>query len=105
MGANASRVDEARWVTAVDSLREEGCRLPSTDGPLSRARFIYSERSFDIMSKEEIKGKGKQIKGKVREEVGKLTDNKKEQVKGKVEQAAGKAEENVGKAIRKSKKQ
>ncbi len=56
-----------------------------------------------IMSKEEVKGKGKQIKGKIREEVGKLTDNKTEQLKGKIEKAEGKAEEEIGKAKRKAK--
>jgi uncharacterized protein YjbJ (UPF0337 family) len=50
-----------------------------------------------FMNDNEVKGKGKQIEGKVREEVGKLTDNKTEQVKGKVEQAEGKAREAVGK--------
>jgi uncharacterized protein YjbJ (UPF0337 family) len=52
----------------------------------------------NIMNKNEVEGKGKQVKGKVREEVGKLTNNKKEQVKGKVEQAEGKVREAVGKA-------
>jgi uncharacterized protein YjbJ (UPF0337 family) len=56
------------------------------------------------MSQNEIKGKGKQIKGIVREEVGKLRNNKKEQVKGKIEQAQGKARENLGKAQRRAKK-
>jgi uncharacterized protein YjbJ (UPF0337 family) len=54
------------------------------------------------MSEEEIKGKGKQAKGKIREEVGKATDNKTEQFKGKVEQAEGKARTEIGKARRKS---
>jgi uncharacterized protein YjbJ (UPF0337 family) len=56
------------------------------------------------MSEEEVKGRGKQAKGKVREEVGKLTDNKTEQLKGKIEQAEGKARAEIGKATRKSKK-
>lgn len=54
------------------------------------------------MSKNETEGKGEQIKGKVREEVGKATDNWTEQAKGKVEQVAGKARENLGKAQRKA---
>ena len=56
------------------------------------------------MSEDEIKGRGKQVKGKIREEIGKLTDNKKEQVKGKIEQAEGKVREEIGKAERKNKK-
>jgi uncharacterized protein YjbJ (UPF0337 family) len=55
------------------------------------------------MSKEEVKGKGKQIKGQIREEVGKLTDNKTEQLKGKIEQVEGKVQEEIGKAKRKAK--
>lgn len=57
------------------------------------------------MSEDEVRGKGKQIKGKVHEEVGKLTNNKKEQVKGKIEQAEGKARERIGKAERKNKEE
>ncbi len=56
------------------------------------------------MSKEEIKGRGKQAKGKVREEVGKMTNNKTEQLKGKIEQAEGKVREEIGRAARKAKK-
>jgi uncharacterized protein YjbJ (UPF0337 family) len=56
------------------------------------------------MSEEEIKGRGKQAKGKIREEVGKMTDNKTEQLKGKIEQVEGKARAEIGKATRKSKK-
>jgi len=55
------------------------------------------------MSKEEVKGKSKQIKGQIREEVGKLTNNKTEQLKGKIEQVEGKAQEEIGKAKRKAK--
>ena len=53
------------------------------------------------MSKEEKKGKALQVKGKVREEVGKLTGDKSEQIKGKAEQVVGKVHEEVGKAKKK----
>jgi uncharacterized protein YjbJ (UPF0337 family) len=52
------------------------------------------------MSENEIKGKGKQIQGQFREEVGKLTDDKSQQLKGQIEQVEGKARENLGKAQR-----
>jgi uncharacterized protein YjbJ (UPF0337 family) len=55
------------------------------------------------MSKDEVEGKAKKIKGQIREEVGKITDNKTEQLKGKIEQVEGKAQEEVGKIKRKSK--
>ncbi len=66
--------------------------------------LIRPEASVFDMSEEEIKGRSRQAKGKIREEVGKLTDNKTEQLKGKVEQAEGKARAEIGKATRKSKK-
>ncbi|MBN1193830.1 MAG: CsbD family protein [Methanomicrobiaceae archaeon] len=56
-----------------------------------------------MIEEDEIKGKGKQIEGKIREEVGKLTDNKTEQVKGKIEQVEGKVQEEIGKLKRKAK--
>ncbi len=56
------------------------------------------------MSKNELEGRGKQIKGKVREELGKLRSNKKERAKGKVEQVEGKARESLGRTQRKARK-
>ena len=53
------------------------------------------------MSKEEKKGKAQQVKGKIREEVAKVTGDKGEQIKGKAEQVVGKLHEEVGKAKKK----
>jgi uncharacterized protein YjbJ (UPF0337 family) len=53
------------------------------------------------MNKDEIEGKGKQIKGQIREEVGKLTGNKTEQLEGKIEQVEGDVQEGIGKIKRK----
>ena len=55
------------------------------------------------MSKDELEGKSKRVKGQIREQVGKLTDNKTEQLKGKIEQVEGQAQEEIGKVKRKSK--
>jgi uncharacterized protein YjbJ (UPF0337 family) len=49
------------------------------------------------MNRDIAKGKVEQVKGKAREEVGKITGDKSEQVKGKVEQVGGKMQENLGK--------
>jgi uncharacterized protein YjbJ (UPF0337 family) len=38
------------------------------------------------MSNDEVEGRSKHIKGQIREEVGKITDNKTEQLKDKIEQ-------------------
>jgi uncharacterized protein YjbJ (UPF0337 family) len=50
------------------------------------------------------KGKLHQVKGKVKEETGKLTGNKTHEIKGKVENAAGKVQEQYGKTKRDIKK-
>jgi uncharacterized protein YjbJ (UPF0337 family) len=50
------------------------------------------------------KGKLNQIKGKAREESGKVTGNKSEEIKGKAKNAAGKVQEQYGKAKRNIKK-
>jgi len=68
-----------------------------------RMQFINTEVYRIDMSKEEVKGRGKKIKGQIREEVGKLTDNKTEQLKGKIEQVEGKVQEEIGKIKRKAK--
>lgn len=67
-------------------------------------RFINLEVYLINMSKEEVKGKSKQIKGQIREEVGKLTNNRTEQLKGKIEQVEGRVQEEIGKVKRKAKK-
>jgi uncharacterized protein YjbJ (UPF0337 family) len=54
------------------------------------------------MSNDEVKGKNKQIQGEVRDQVGKLTNDKEEQAKGKIEKVQGKAQEEIGKVKRKS---
>ena len=55
------------------------------------------------MSKDEVDGRSKKIKGQIREAVGKLTGNKTEQIKGKIEQVEGRAQEEIGKVKRKAK--
>ena len=66
-------------------------------------RFINTEVYIINMSKDEVEGKSKRIKGQIREEVGKITDNKTEQLKGKIEQVEGRAQEEIGKVKRKAK--
>ena len=46
--------------------------------------------------KEQVKGVGHQIKGKVKEEVGDLTDNKSLEIEGKIEKNIGRVREDVG---------
>ena len=54
-----------------------------------------------MLSKNEIKGKGKQIEGAIKVKVGELTDNPGLEAKGEVERLEGKVQEKAGKAFRK----
>jgi uncharacterized protein YjbJ (UPF0337 family) len=54
------------------------------------------------MNSDESKGKGKQVSGKVREEVGKVTGDKGEQIRGKMDQVSGKVQEEIGKIKKKA---
>jgi uncharacterized protein YjbJ (UPF0337 family) len=47
---------------------------------------------------QEIQGKWDQATGKVKEEVGDLTDNTKMEYEGKLDQSKGKVEEGIGEA-------
>ena len=51
--------------------------------------------------KDEIKGKGKQVKGTVKEELGKLTGDRDLEDRGTADRAEGKVQEGFGKAKRK----
>ncbi len=54
---------------------------------------MYSEKmgKNEYVNEREQNGMDKQVKGKIREEIGKITGNKKEQLKGKIEQVEGRA--------------
>jgi len=51
-----------------------------------------------MMNKDMSKGQAKQVKGKMDEEIGKVTGNKSKEIKGKTEQVAGKIQKGYGKA-------
>ena len=50
------------------------------------------------MDKNRIQGVGKQVKGSMKEAIGKVTGNKQAEVKGTAEKIVGKAQSEVGKA-------
>lgn len=65
-----------------------------------------SSKGEAMRYEDEVKGKGKQIAGKAKEELGKLTGNRdleetgnEERFEGKVQQGFGKARRKVGEAI------
>jgi uncharacterized protein YjbJ (UPF0337 family) len=49
----------------------------------------------------QIEGTAKEMKGKVRGDLGDLTDNESEEIKGRFEEFEGKVQKNVGKTERK----
>jgi uncharacterized protein YjbJ (UPF0337 family) len=53
------------------------------------------ERALD---KDCMRGTGKQVKGSIKEAIGKVTGNKRTEVEGTAERIAGKAQSEVGKA-------
>jgi uncharacterized protein YjbJ (UPF0337 family) len=55
-----------------------------------------------MWNKDEIKGKGKQIEGAIKDKAGKLVGNPNLEAKGKAERFAGKLQEKSGKARRKT---
>lgn len=55
-----------------------------------------------MWNKDEIKGKGKQISGAIKDKAGELLKDPKLQAKGEAERLAGKLQETSGKARRKT---
>jgi uncharacterized protein YjbJ (UPF0337 family) len=55
-----------------------------------------------MWNKDEIKGKGKQIEGSIKDKTGKLVGNPKLEAKGEAERAAGKIQEKSGEVRRKT---
>ncbi len=56
------------------------------------------------MSRAEMKGRSKQIKGKIHEKIGRLRRNRTAQFKGKLEQVEGKARVKMARVVRKTKR-
>ena len=56
------------------------------------------------MNENQIKGKGKDVAGKVQAKVGQLVGSKKQQAKGLAKQVAGKTQKAVGDVQRESRK-
>ncbi len=70
-------------------------KLRSAVMPRRQIPDLYRERR-SIMDKDRIEGSAKQIKGKVKETVGKMTGDTKTQAEGKADQLKGKAQNAVG---------
>lgn len=55
-----------------------------------------------MWNKDEVKGKGKQITGVIKDKVGELTNNPSLEVEGEAERLKGKIQQKVGKGRRKA---
>jgi uncharacterized protein YjbJ (UPF0337 family) len=55
-----------------------------------------------MLNKDEIKGKGKRIKGRIKDKVGEITGNRELEAEGEAERIEGAAQEGVGRARRKA---
>ena len=55
-----------------------------------------------MRTKDEIKGKGKRIKGRIKDKVGEVTGNRKLEAEGEAERVEGAVQEGVGRARRKA---
>jgi uncharacterized protein YjbJ (UPF0337 family) len=55
-----------------------------------------------MRNKDEIKGKAKRIKGRIKDKVGAVIGNRKLEAEGEVERVEGAAQESVGRARRKA---
>ena len=55
-----------------------------------------------MWNKDEIKGKGKQIKGAVKDKIGEVINDPEMEAEGEAERTAGKVQESIGKARRKT---
>jgi uncharacterized protein YjbJ (UPF0337 family) len=54
-----------------------------------------------VWNKDEVKGKGKRIKGVIKDKVGEVTNNPSLEAEGEAERREGKVQEKVGKVRRK----
>ena len=50
------------------------------------------------MNKDQVKGTGEKVKGKINETVGRATGDTKQEIKGDVQQTSGQARKNLGDA-------
>jgi uncharacterized protein YjbJ (UPF0337 family) len=57
---------------------------------------LNSRTEQQTMDKDRIKGAAEQVKGKVKEQAGKLTGDKKLETEGKIDKAAGKVQNTIG---------
>src|SRR5690606_16503168 len=93
----------------VESKSAAGYKMHSPDAPASfaslRVRYLRSPLCKPNglikeihMDKDQVKGAGKEVKGGIKETLGRATDNPKTEAEGKVEKNIGTAQRKAGEA-------
>ena len=86
------------WLSGHRSLRPKSRRLPIQEhkqkGAVAQSDVPRVKEAF--MDKDRIKGAAKDLKGKAKEAVGKITGDAKSEAEGKADQVKGKAQNAVG---------
>jgi uncharacterized protein YjbJ (UPF0337 family) len=85
---------QASCLHSFGEARRERTRRPSSDGQISAI-------SEAVMNRDEMEGKGENLKGKIKETTGDVTGDERMKSEGKADQAAGKAQEKYGEGKRK----
>jgi uncharacterized protein YjbJ (UPF0337 family) len=76
------------WLVAISAAPEPRDN-PAMHVPLRKDRIMDDDR---------IEGAGKQVKGSIKEAIGKITGDRSAQAEGAIEKAKGKAQSALGKA-------
>ena len=63
---------------------------------MPRDRPLSPHQQEHVMDKDRIEGSGKQLKGKIKEGIGKVTGDSKTETEGKADQVEGKVQNTVG---------
>ncbi|MGZ5227252.1 MAG: CsbD family protein, partial [Burkholderiales bacterium] len=91
-----ARFREAGHDACCTGLRAS--RSPSGARPAANPLTGFISNTEIFMNKDQVKGKAKDIAGKVQEKAGELTGSDKQQIKGLKNQAEGKIQKGVGDA-------
>ncbi len=101
VGAEALVV-RVRWLVGnVEEIDRAAVFKPddvvlTVQAPITARDAVVGNRRRADMDKDRIEGAGKNLKGKIKEGVGKVTGDTKTEAEGKFDQAEGKAQNTVG---------
>src|SRR5262249_34894238 len=93
---------EAAWICGGIVGRKWISCLPFSGRLAPHIAKAKNIRRQVMWNKDEVKGKGKQIKGKVKDKVGEIIGNPDLEAEGEVENAEGHVQEGIGRTRRKA---